>query len=189
MTMLSIAMIIWSIAHLFPAVAPARRAELIAKLGDNAYRGLFSLVILASLVLIVIGWRSAPPTHVYAPPLAGNKIVVLIMPLAFILMAAASVPSNIRRIIRHPQMTGVIVWSGAHLLANGDSRSIVLFGGLGLWAVLEIILINRRDGAWQKPAPSGLAKDAIVIVGGISVTALLAYFHVYLSGIPLIVAH
>ena len=50
----------------------------------------------------------------------------------------------------------------SHLLANGDGRSIVLFGGLGLWAVVAIVAINRRDGAWQKPEPQPRAAGSPV---------------------------
>ncbi len=178
----------WALAHLFPAVAPGARAALADKLGGNAYRGLFSLVIIASLLAIIFGWKSALPAHVYVPPLAGSSVVGAIVPIAFVLLAAASVPCNIRRFVRHPQMTGVVVWAAAHLLANGDSRSVMLFGGLGLWAILEIVFINRRDGAWEKPPPSPLWRDAVAIAAGVGIAALAFVYHGTLSGVALVAA-
>ena len=73
--------------------------------------------------------------------------------MGFILFFAAYPPTNVKRLLRHPQLTGVALWGVGHLLANGESRSIVLFGGLTLWAIAEIVVINRRDGARDKPAP------------------------------------
>ncbi len=85
--------------------------------------------------------------------------------------------------IRHPQLTGFAIWAGAHLLANGDRQSLILFGGLGLWAVLAILFINRRDGAWVKPDPLPMTAEvkplAIAIVG----FAVLFFAHPWLFGV------
>jgi uncharacterized membrane protein len=92
------------------------------------------------------------------------------------------VPTNLKRWIRHPQLTGVAVWGLAHLVANGDTRSLVLFGGLGAWAVLEIVLINRREGAWQKPAPLPITADLKPLVAAAVAFALLLYLHPWIAG-------
>lgn len=178
---------IWCVVHLFPSALPVRRRALSERLG-NGYRGLFALLILIALVTIVTGWRNAVPTAVYTPPLAGSRIVPVLMLAAFILFIAARAPTNIKRFLRHPQLTSVIVWSVAHLLANGDSRSLALFGGLGLWALLEIVLINRREGAWQKPAPVPLKADAITAVVGIAAFTIILYFHTWLFGVSAVPA-
>ena len=94
--------------------------------------------------------------------------------------------TNIKRFIRHPQLTGVVVWAIAHLLANGDSRSVVLFGGLGVWAVIAIFTINNRDGEWERPEPVPAAKDITLVAIGAVLTAVVAYFHEYLSGVALL---
>ena len=46
---------------------------------------------------------------------------------------------------------------------NGDLASLVLFGGLGLWAIVAIFATNARDGAWAKPAPAPRKKDLILV--------------------------
>ena len=56
MNLLITGIAVWCAVHLFPSVMPAKREALITRLGNNAYRGLFALVILASLVTIVLGW-------------------------------------------------------------------------------------------------------------------------------------
>ena len=89
----------------------------------------------------------------------------------------------IKRALRHPQMLGTISWATAHLLTNGDSRSALLFGSLAAWALLEIILCNRRDGPrTELPAASGKA-DFIAIVIGVVAFGLVGHFHVALFGV------
>ena len=151
MTLLIAGLLLFTAAHLFPAVLKSTRDNLETRLGVNPYRGVFSLVIVASLVLIVAGWRSADPGYVYAPPFRAGALLGLVMLAAFVLFIASQTPNNIRRYIRHPQMAAVILWSVSHLLVNGELRSVLLFGGLGIWAILEILLCNRRDGDWQRP--------------------------------------
>jgi hypothetical protein len=81
------------------------------------------------------------------------------------------------RLLRHPLLFGVILWAVAHLLVNGDLRSVVLFGGLLVWAALEIVLINRAVPAWTKPAPAPLGKEIGAVAGGILVYAVAGLIH------------
>ena len=179
---------IWSFAHLFPALNPHARRRLHDKLGENRYKGLYSLIIVFGLVLIIAGWRSVMPTGVYAPPMAPNPLVSLLVLAALILFAASAIPGNIKRFVRHPQMVAVILWGAAHLLTNGSNRAVVLFGGLTLWAVLEIILCSKRDGEWQMPAKAAVKSDVITVVIGIVVFAVVAFFHPNLFGVAAIPA-
>jgi uncharacterized membrane protein len=173
MGLLIAGLVLWSLVHLYPSLASQSRDGVVARLGNNAYRGVFALLMLGALAMIVFGWKNAVPSAIYAPPLAG----------AFILFVAAQAKTNIKRLLRHPQLTGVIVWGVAHLLANGDSRSVALFGGLGVWALVEIVLINRRDGAWQRPAAAPVGSDVIVIIISAIAFAVVLYFHQWLFGV------
>ena len=183
MTLLITGIAVWCVVHLFPAVLPGKRESLISRLGSNAYRGLFALVILASLVTIVLGWRSATPAAVYAPPLQGSPIVSVLVFVAFVLFVAARARTNLKRLLRHPQLTGIIAWSAAHLLANGDTRSIALFGSFGVWAVVEILLINRRDEGWEKPAAVAVKSDITLLAVASVAFAVFFYFHAALFGV------
>lgn len=186
MSILITGIVVWSAAHLFPAVLPGLRSELSRKLGDGPYRGLFSLVIVAALALIVFGWKSAVPGAVYAPPLATGIVASSLILIGLVLFFASLTPGNIKRYIRHPQMTGVVLWGVAHLLSNGDSRSITLFGGLTIWAVLEIVFINRREGPREKPARAAIMFDAIPVAVGVIAFAAVLYFHAWLFGVSVI---
>jgi uncharacterized membrane protein len=183
MTLLIAGVVLWTIAHLVPAAFPGVRANLATKFGEVPYKGLFALDIIIALVLIVFGWKAAIPTAIYAPPLYGSPIPSAFLVLAILLMVASSMPNNLKRFIRHPQMAAVLCWSAGHLLTNGDSRSIVLFGGFAVWAVLEVVFINKRDGEWQKPVSVPLLKDVITAVVAAVVFAALVYFHASLFGV------
>ncbi len=183
MAFLIAGVVLWSLVHLYPAVLPSSRARLVDKLGPGTYRGLFSLDIVIALVLIIIGWRMADVRPVYTPPLYGSPLVTGLMFVSFLLFAGASAPGNIKRVLRHPMLLGMLTWSVAHLLANGDSRSIVLFGGLGLWAVLSMLLINRRDGEWQRPAAVAASKDVMTVAVTLVIFGLALYLHDFVIGV------
>ncbi|MDX1507705.1 MAG: NnrU family protein [Woeseiaceae bacterium] len=186
MSVLIVGVLLWSVVHLLPSLMPAQRARLLAALGENKYKGLFSLALVVALVLIVVGWRNAEVRAVYHPPLYGSPVITLLMFVSFLLFAAASAPGNIKRWLRHPMLTGMALWGATHLLANGDNRSIVLFGGLGLWAVVEIVTVSRRDGAWQKAAAVPFSKDVMTVVATAVIFAAVAYGHRWLFGVPAI---
>lgn len=183
MIKLTLGVLLWSFTHFIPAVAVDFRKRMIDKLGENPYKGVFTLVMALSIYLIISGWKSTLPEFLYIPPAWGRHAASLLVLIAFILFAASHGKNNIKRFIRHPQLTSVVVWGIAHLLANGESRSIILFGGLTLWAAIEIFLLNRRDGAWVKPEAMPVKKDVIAVVAGLVVYFGFAHLHGWLFGV------
>jgi len=174
---------LWIGVHFIPSLGLSLKAGLIQKLGENGYKGVFSVLIVIAVILIVVGWRATDPVSLYDPPSWAGSTTALLMLNAFVLFVAAYHPSRLKRIIRHPQLTGMLLWSIAHLLANGDSRSLVLFGGLGLWALIEIRMINAREGAWVKPdAPSILVEIRGLAIGLVVFVAAL-FLHPYFAGV------
>jgi uncharacterized membrane protein len=183
MSLLIAGLLLFTIIHLIPAASPATRAGLVEKLGDGPYRGLFSVAILISLALIVFGWRATTPATVYSPPAEGGPVISALVFFAFVLFVTSKARTNYRRLVRHPQMMSVILWSAAHLLVSGDSRSVLLFGGLGAWAIFEIVLCNRRDGEWRKPDVVPFSADMIVaVIAGVAFGALF-FLHKALFGV------
>lgn len=169
--------------HLFKAAAPATRDSLVEKLGENPYKGIFSLLIIGGLVLIVFGWKATVPRAMYMPPLAPGLIPAALMLVALILFLASQMNGHLKRTLRHPQMLGTLVWAVTHLLVNGDSRSVILFGTLAAWALLEIVLCNRRDGPRTERPPASARFDAIAIVIGVVAFGLIGHFHLALFGV------
>jgi uncharacterized membrane protein len=183
MSLLLAGIVLWFVAHSFPATAPGKRAALAARLGEQPYRGVFSLVILAALLMMVFGWKKAVPSALYVPPLGPGIVPSVLVLIGLVLFFASQMNGNIKRVLRHPQMAGTIAWATAHLLTNGDSRSVALFGSMAIWALFEIIMINRRDGARTAVISASGKQDLMaVIVGGV-VFAVVGHFHLQLFGV------
>lgn len=188
MTRLVLGVMLWSVAHLIPAVAVDFRKNLVDRLGENPYKGIFTLLMVLAIYLLVTGWKYTLPETVYVPPTWGRHAAALLVLIGLALFFAPYLQTNVKRYLRHPQLTGVALWGAGHLLANGDSRSIVLFGGLAAWAVIEILMLNRRDGARSRPAAAPLKFDALLIGIGIAVYAVLAIAHQWLFGVSPFIA-
>jgi uncharacterized membrane protein len=181
---LALGILLGAITHLLPALAVDFRRKLVDRMGENPYKGLFALLTFAAIWLIVSGWKSVPPANLYLPPEWGRHAAALLVLLGWIGFFAPYPPNNIKRLLRHPQLTGVVFWGVGHLLANGESRSIVLFGGLTVWAVLEILLINRREGERSKPPAAPLKNDVLLVIFAVAVYAVFAFFaHPWLFGV------
>jgi len=181
MDMLIGGLLLWSAVHYIPGMMPNLRTKLIAKLG-GAYRGVFSLTVVTSIVLMVLGWKSTAPEFIYQPPTIGPMVTMILMIVALYLFGSSHGTANVKRIIRHPQLTGVIVWAIAHLLSNGDKRSIILFGGMIIWAVTEILVINNREGEWEKPGSVSWGRDLKIFIIGLVIYAVLIFAHPYYTG-------
>ncbi|WP_322865155.1 NnrU family protein [Aquicoccus sp. G2-2] len=179
MTLLILGVLLWAFAHLFKRIAPAARA----RLGDPG-KGLVAALLVLSLVLMVLGYRAAPIGDVFwgrSPALTG--INNLLMLLAVYLFAVSGMKTRLARVIRHPMLTGVKTWAVAHLLVNGDVPSFILFGGLLIWAVVEVIVINRQT-EWVKPAPAPMGKEIRAAIGALIVFAVIAFIHTWLGYPP-----
>ena len=188
MGLLVIGVLLWSVVHLYPSLFPARRNQMVEKLGSK-YKGVFALCIVFSIVLIVLGWRSTVPNPVYDVPSWGRHLNMLTMFIAIMLLGAGSSKgiSRIKQYIRHPMLAGIVVWGAGHLIANGDIRSLILFGGMTVWAVVSMLTISRNEGAWVKPAEiAGAKREGILL--GITVVVYLVLFmsHRLFAGMPLI---
>ena len=186
MALLIIGLTLWVVIHLSPAICKNTRSAIVEKIGLWPYKGIFALLIISSVVLIVLGWRGTTPQDIYNPPAWGRHVTMLLVLFTFILFVAAKRKTNIKRVLRHPQLTGLVLWSIGHLFANGDNRSLILFITLGIWAILEMIMINKREGAWQKPEPVPMKSDVITVVGGCVLYVVLMFAHPYIAGVKLI---
>jgi uncharacterized membrane protein len=175
-------------AHVFVSMRD-RRAKLIARIGEGPYRGLFSLVSIAGIVLAgygFAGYRDAGLIPIWDPPAWTRQIVVVLMWPACIMVAAAYIPGNIKRTLKHPLLGGVKTWAFAHLCANGDLGGIILFGSILAWAVYDRVTLKRRSDPGAPPIPVGGATNDVIaiIVGTILYLALGFVFHPVVIGLP-----
>jgi uncharacterized membrane protein len=184
--LLILGLFLFAAVHLVPSLATGVKASAVASMGENGYKGVFSLLLLASFGLMIAGWRSAEPVYLYSPPPALRLPAMGLIALGFLVMGASARNSRIRRVIRHPQLTGVFLWAISHLVLNGDSRSVVLFGALAVWSVVEILAINRREGVWIKEPAPGWGAELVTLLIAVIIVAALAWAHPWLSGVAII---
>jgi uncharacterized membrane protein len=177
-------------AHLFVTMRE-HRAGLIARFGEGPYKIGFSLVSLLGIVLIAYGfglYRATGWVDLWYPPRWTRHVVALVMWPAVVLLFAAYLPGHIKRTLKHPMLTAVKLWAAAHLLANGDLGSVLLFGSLLAWAVYDRIAVKRREATGQSGASAavnGWRNDLIaVVVGTLIYLALGFVFHPVVIGVP-----
>lgn len=191
MALLIAGLVIFLGIHVLP-MAGALTGRLKAKLGQNAYKGLFSLIAGVGFILMIYGYgaaRAAGSPLIYDPPFWLRHVTMLLMLPVFIFLIAAYVPCRIKRTLKHPMLVAVKLWALAHLLANGDLASVLLFGGFFVWAVADRISIKRRGAGAGVPAVGapelGRYSDVFVILAGIVVYGLFVWkLHLYLIGVP-----
>ena len=182
MTLLILGSLVFFGIHLVPAM-PQLHARVKARMGENGWKGFMSLIAIVGFVLIIIGWQRTPFVPVYTPPDFGHLVPRVLMLPALILLAAAYIPSNVKRFTRHPMLWGTVLWATAHLFANGDLRSLLLFGTFLVWSLFDMWSSNRR-GAYLSEQRVAWYYEAGVIVVGVVAYALLARFHGTLFGMP-----
>lgn len=179
MMLLILGVALWWGAHLFKRVAPDARAQM----GDRG-KGLVALILLVSIVLMVIGYRAADGAVYWGRSPMMTGINNLIMIFALYLTSPGPSKGAIFYKMRHPMLTGFALWAGAHLLVNGDVPSFVLFGGLGLWALVEMAVINRADPDWTPPEKGAIKKDAIFLVASVVLFGVIGMIHSRLGYVP-----
>ena len=176
MTWLVLGVLLWVGAHLFKRVLPKQR-EVLGKWG----RPLVAVVIVVSIVLMVIGYRAAEDVPLYSLSNWAWYLNNLLMLVALFMMDIGRVNGVIRTKVRHPMLNGVVIWSAAHLLVNGELTALVLFGGLGLWALLQMAVISQAEGPWETPAKGSILSDSKVAVLAVVLYTVIAGIHYWLD--------
>lgn len=175
---------LWWAAHLFKRVAPGLRAGL----GEPG-KGLVTGLLVLSIVLMWWGYRSWFGPFYWGRSSALVGINNLLMVVAFYIYASGATPPGRPRNwvgtkLRHPQLIGFAIFAFAHLIPNGDLPSFVLFGGLLIWALVEIALINRAEPAWTPPAWGGAKSELRIAVIGVVVLIVVMLIHNWLGVRP-----
>ena len=170
--------------HLFTTALRPVRQGIVGRIGEVPWKILCAIGLVASVWLMVRGYGSASAEALWiAPHWMRAAVVVLMLPVLILYMG--SYPgSAIRSRVHHPQLTGFKIWALLHLIVNGEIRAVVLFGGLLAWGIVEVILLNRRDGRPPLPAPAdnALRAWASVPIGFVTWIGLL-WLHPWLFGV------
>ena len=192
MLILILGLIIFLGTHVF-TMRRGVRAEAIARLGEGRYKALYSVLSAIGLVLVVWGfgrYRANDWVDVWYPPVWTRHLALLLVLAAFISVTAAYVPGRIKSALKHPMLVGVKFWALAHLLANGDLGSILLFGSILAWAVMARISAKRRrdevlDHGGPVVEPAGWRNDILaVVIGTVAWFVFARWLHPLLIGVP-----
>jgi uncharacterized membrane protein len=181
MAVLITGLVIFFGIHLVPWV-PALRGALVARLGERGYKGLFAPIALAGFLLIILGKGRAELVPLYEPPTWGRQVALPLVLLAFVVLPGAYIRGNIKRYTRHPMLWGVTLWALAHLLANGDRASVLLFGAFLAYSLADMVSANLR-GARLSTARYPWTQDLKVVVVGVIAYVLFVVLHPYLFGV------
>jgi uncharacterized membrane protein len=160
MTLLILGLVLFLGVHSVRVFADGWRSGVRARMGENTYKGLYSLVSAVGLGLIIWGYGAAraEPVLLWLPPIWTRHLAALLTLPAFVLLVAAYVPGNaIKAKLHHPMVLGVKTWALAHLLSNGMLADLLLFGGFLLWAALSFRAARARDRAAGTVYPPGRA--------------------------------
>lgn len=113
-------------AHVIPALK-GPRSWLIGHLGRRGYLVAFSGVSVMLLLWLIGAAGRAPQLQLWDSGLTGRWLVNLVMPLAILCGCLAAGLSGL--------VLAFAIWSGAHLVANGDLAHVLLFGGMLTFAL------------------------------------------------------
>lgn len=188
MVTLVIGLLLFLGVHSLRIVAEPLRTQWRDRLGENAFKGLYSLASFVGLLLIVWGYGAArlEPVVLWAPPVWSRHLASLLTLVAFVFLVAAYVPRNhLKAAIHHPMVVGVKTWAFAHLLANGTLADLLLFGGFLAWAALSFRAARGRDRAAGTVYPAGSwAMTGVTVVVGVVAWAVFAMWaHRVLIGV------
>jgi len=161
------------------------KAAVAGVIGETLWAVFYTILSAIGLALTVYGYILAHPSaQIWAPPEWTRTLALLSIPAALVLIAAAYAPSHIRNLTRHPMTLGVFLWAGAHLLANGEMRAVVLFGAFTAWSGLLLIEGYARGGQFARPG--AWIGDAAALIVGLGLAALTAIFHMQLFGVAVV---
>ena len=188
MALLYLGMVLFALPHVFSLLFPAVRNRLSARLGENAYKGGYSIASLLGIVLIALGYwqeRNGAMAGVsyYEPVAAVRHLSLTLVLIGFILIASRDGKGYIRKWVRHPFSIGFGLWALGHLLSNGEIYVVPIFAMFLTLSILDIALGFARNGPHHFQPQ--IKRDCIAVVAGLIATAIFAFgFHPYVLNLP-----
>ena len=188
MTALILGLVIFLGVHSVRIFAEGWRSATRQRMGENAYKGIYTLLSLAGFALLIWGFGQArqQPVLLWTPMLWTRHLAALLMLVSFVLLAAAYVPRNgIKARVHHPMVLGVKTWAFAHLLANNTLADLLLFGSFLVWSVFNFGAARARDKAAGAVYAAGTAGATVttVVVGALAWAVFAFWAHGWLIGV------
>ena len=198
MALLILGLVLFLGAHSTRVFAENWRQATLERLGEKAYKGVYTLVSLVGFGLMMFGFdqvRWDSPV-LWSPPVWAKHGAALLMLVSLVLLACAYAPRNAIKVkLHHPMVLSVKVWALAHLLANPRLADVVLFGAFLLWSVLNFRAARQRDrlaaaslsagegSGSLEPEVSSAATWRAIGIGVVVWAFLLSRGHAWLFGV------
>ncbi|QLF68270.1 NnrU family protein [Peteryoungia desertarenae] len=193
MTLLIVGIILFLATHMVRVVAPGFRNQMIVRFGEGGWKGIYSGLSAVTLAILVWGYAVAPTVNIWFPPTWTGHLTTTIMIFAMICLVAAFLPAgHIAVKTKHPMVLSVKIWAFAHLIANGDVASVLLFVAFLAWGVILRINLKRRQAAGDaKLRPFVSAKHDVmaVVIGLVAWAAITMWLHKIVIGVAPIVVN
>lgn len=188
MSLLILGLVVFLGIHIVPAV-PGLRASIVDRLSKRGYLIVFSVVSLVGLVLLVLGLGRAPFVPLYEPPAWGRPLAMLLMLPALYLFLSnplGAAPSSAKALTANPMSWGIVVWSVAHLFANGDQAHVVFFVAMLIYSVVSMTSANRRGAQPKLAVRPPFKKEVVFVAIVLLVYAGIIWLHPFFTGMPVI---
>ncbi len=172
--------------HSISIVNEPWRDKMTERLGVWSWKGIYSLIALAGLILIIRGYGEARTevVELYYTPVWLQHLSLFILIPVFPLLVAAYVPGRITATVGHPMLLATKLWAAAHLLANGTLADLVLFGSFLLWVFADLLSVSKRQPRQIPGAPPSKFNDWIAIVAGLILyIVFVLWLHELLFGV------
>lgn len=175
--MLMIAAVAWIAWHVGVAGTPLR-AQIVRRIGDGAFRGVFSAATIALLIWLVHAYNTATPIPLWRPPGWLVALLVLAMlPAAVLFVGSVTAPNptavggehapaqaqGIQRITRHPMLWSFAIWAAVHMIATGEGASLVFFGAFLITALAGMPSIDAKLARRSPQTWSALAAGTSIV--------------------------
>jgi uncharacterized membrane protein len=188
MTLLVLGLVIFLGLHSTRIVSESGRERAIARIGEGAWKGIYSALSVIGFVLIVWGFARArdDALQLWTPPTGARHITMLLMLIALILFASFLFKrSHIAVMAHHPLLWSVSLWSAGHLVANGSAADLILFGAFFVWSAADLASSYARDrrNSVVYPEPQLGATAGAIVVGLVVYALLIGGFHLWLFGV------
>ena len=175
--------------HSISLLAVGWRNRIAQRLGTRAWQGIYSIASLLGFFLLVSGYRAtrASATVLYVSPAWCRYVAILLMLPAFTLALASVLPGRIKARAQHPLVLATMLWSLAHLLANGSVTDVLLFGAFLLWSIAVRISLARRPARPPLALPASTINDTIAVIGGLALyVTFILWLHAWWIGVPIL---
>jgi uncharacterized membrane protein len=181
--LLIIGLVIFFAIHFVPSTP--LKTGIVGRIGTDKYKIVFSLASFLGLALIIYGFSLSTFVPLWEPLPWGRAAALMIMPVGLILLVAANMPNNLRRLVRHPMLLGITLWGGSHLAANGDLASTLIFASFAGFSIIDFVLVTNQ-GRYTPHRAVNFGWDLAVVAIGLVFYGVLFKFHGVFTGMPLI---